>query len=208
MLLFPWQRYYSRGVDGAGNLSCKALLAFQRARVADPVPYPRLLRRGLLVCRRGKTQHKNPRETFPWGTTGVKLDFSLGKSSRGVAIPLCFPLGWGRLAGAWLPWGGGGRTVPVAAVASERSHSALFGEVASEREQEHDALETRLPSAPGETSPDSVGLFVLGRFAGFRVKKWLQKKYFHRNSGSRREKPSSYIPGGGFSLVIATSKAG
>lgn len=63
----------------------------------------------------------------------------------------------------------------MAAVALQRGHQALFGEVASKREQEHDVLEMRLPSAPGETSQDSVGLFVLGWFAMFRVKKWLKK---------------------------------
>ena len=63
----------------------------------------------------------------------------------------------------------------MAAVALQRGHRALFGEVASEGEQEHDALEMRLPSALGETSQDSAGLFILGPFAMFRVKKWLKK---------------------------------
>lgn len=66
----------------------------------------------------------------------------------------------------------------VAAVATRRSHPALFGEAAAKREEEHDT-ETRLPSAPGETSQDSDRLFVLGRFAMFHVKKWLKTIYIY-----------------------------
>lgn len=65
----------------------------------------------------------------------------------------------------------------MAAVASQRGHPALFGEVASKREQEHVALETWLPSAPRKHHRAQLGFSFWGGLLCFMLKNGLKSSF-------------------------------